>query len=401
MKETRIESFAPPCVNDTSFGKLILRTSGYISGKCYNPSHRESISEAYKSFSCQIMPVYNCIVLANFMRVFEKPHTAPEEFFLSKMSYGVSLIFHSDSYSSSDHRVVLAEFEPSDCDNRESLAAALGEVSHDVDLAGVSVHACLSSLPVRENTDLCVEHPVLSISIPNNVEEVHDEYFPKFSALFHVTFRVESPSLKRIGVSAFLQCGMREVYIPDSVEYLSNRCFFECRSLSRVAFGESSTLRQTGIEAFFKCGLTEIHIPDSVEELCDMCFLGCEALERVTFGDLSRLKRIGNGAFGVCGLRKIRIPNSVEELCSACFCECSSLSHVTFGECPLLKRIERLAFFDCDLTELFIPGSVEELGEHCFSNCMRLSRFRFGHSMPFRDMSDQEFDRLFKCLVIF
>ena len=29
----------------------------------------------------------------------------------------------------------------------------------------------------------------------------------------------------------------------------------------------------------------EIHIPDSVEELCESCFSECKSLSRVTFGE--------------------------------------------------------------------------------------------------------------------
>ena len=44
-------------------------------------------------------------------------------------------------------------------------------------------------------------------------------------------------------------------------------------------------------EAFRGAGVGEIHIPDSVEELGDKCFFQCCSLFRVTFGE--SLKRIG------------------------------------------------------------------------------------------------------------
>ena len=42
----------------------------------------------------------------------------------------------------------------------------------------------------------------------------------------------------------------RFVSIPDSVEELCHECFCECKSLSRVTFGESSSLKLIWNEAF-------------------------------------------------------------------------------------------------------------------------------------------------------
>ena len=62
------------------------------------------------------------------------------------------------------------------------------------------------------------------------------------------------------------------VSIPDSVEEISESCFSECESLSRVTFGESSSLKLIGNQAFYRSGLREIHITDGVAELCDDFF---------------------------------------------------------------------------------------------------------------------------------
>ena len=69
------------------------------------------------------------------------------------------------------------------------------------------------------------------------------------------------------------------------------------------------------------------------------CYDDCKSLSRVTFGEYSSLKMIGHGAFYGSGLEEIDIPDSVEELGDGCFCNCRSLSRVTFGESPSLKLI--------------------------------------------------------------
>ena len=149
--------------------------------------------------------------------------------------------------------------------------------------------------------------------------------------------------------------------ITDSVEELCESCFSECKSLSRVTFGESSSLKLIGKRAFYRSGLVEIHIPDGVEELCESCFCDCKSLSRVTFGELSSLKLIGTWAFRWSGLVEIHIPDSVEELCNCCFSECKSLSRVTFGESSSLKLIGNEPFYRSGVVEIHIPERMKKL----------------------------------------
>lgn len=107
---------------------------------------------------------------------------------------------------------------------------------------------------------------------------------------------------------------LKECAIPDCVEELCDKCFYRCRSLLRVTFGESSWLERIGSEAFSKSGLTDIFIPSRVKELGAKCFWNCPALSRVTFGKSSSLERIGPDIF--LRLPEIVIPQTIEELLS-------------------------------------------------------------------------------------
>ena len=60
---------------------------------------------------------------------------------------------------------------------------------------------------------------------------------------------------------------MREIRIPDSVEELCEKCFYECGNLSRVTFGKSSSLNLIGKDAFSGSGVVEIHVPDGIRPL--------------------------------------------------------------------------------------------------------------------------------------
>lgn len=70
--------------------------------------------------------------------------------------------------------------------------------------------------------------------------------------------------LKRIGVEVFHGCNLSEIDLPDAVDEIGDKCFCECRRLSRVRFGELSSLKSIGIEVFPASHLEEIVIPESL-----------------------------------------------------------------------------------------------------------------------------------------
>ena len=87
------------------------------------------------------------------------------------------------------------------------------------------------------------------------------------------------------------------VYVPDSVGFLSSRCFYGCTRLRWFAFGAASRLRGIGAAAFYGCDIREIAVPNGVVELGERCFLRCSKLASVWFGGMSCLRRIGERAF--------------------------------------------------------------------------------------------------------
>ena len=229
--------------------------------------------------------------------------------------------------------------------------------------------------------------PLLWIRIPDKVEEICDRCFSWCMSLSNVTLG-ESSSLKRIGSQAFMSCSLTRIEIPDSVEEICYMSFHMCRKLSCVRFGAFSLLKHVGAEAFssyedIACSFQEITIPKGVVELGDRCFGECKRLSRITFCEPSSLKRIGEEVFSGyddtgCSLSEIVIPDSVEEIGPHCFYNCSKLSHVVFGKSSSLKRICYRAFAFRPLTEIDIPDSVEEICDQCFCNCRKLSRVVFG-----------------------
>ena len=219
------------------------------------------------------------------------------------------------------------------------------------------------------------------VYIPDTVEEISDFSWLSACRFRRVVFG-KSPSLKRIGKSAFDSTHIKLVVIPDSVEEIGEACFFECHHIQRIIFGESSSLKYIGPMAFSFSNLREIKIPDSVEEIGEGCFRRTD-LQRVTFGRSPSLKKIGARAFAECCLIEIRIPDSIEELPDRCFCDCNALSRVTFGESPSVKRIGRLCFCRCNLKDISLPATVVSVGGGVFCECFMNESVTFEPGCPF------------------
>ena len=239
------------------------------------------------------------------------------------------------------------------------------------------------------------------VHVPDNVEDVGDGCFRGCWRLSSVGFG-ENSSVTRMGVEAFVCCGLTEIRIPKTVQEICKRCFCACRSLRVVVFSECASLKRIGEEAFSGCPLTEIYIPDSVEELADSCLHECTQLSRINFGPRSSLKVLGRSAFdGVylgqaCALTEIRIPDAVEIIGEDCFYSCIELCHVIFGEHSSLKRIGPGAFtgdseVGCPLRRIQIPDSVEVLGGGCFEGCKDLQYVEFGKASSLKKIGPSAF----------
>ena len=228
------------------------------------------------------------------------------------------------------------------------------------------------------------------------------------------------------------------VEIPASVTSIDDYAFYECISLTNVAFGEHSQLTYIGSGAFYRCNsLTSITIPDSVTlinggafVLCDCLaevynysslniikgsrdygYVGFYALDIYTTNDPSKLKNNGgliihsNGTLVKCigTATEITIPDSVTSIGDYAFYRNSSLTSLTFGENSQLTSIGDYAFYECtsltnvafgehsqltyigseafyrcnSLTSITIPDSVIWINSSAFNRCEGLTSVIF------------------------
>lgn len=253
---------------------------------------------------------------------------------------------------------------------------------------------------------------LLDILIPPCVTTIRSQAFQGLTSLRSIQFHNDC-AIEEIGGSAFSGCtGLKNINIPQSVEYVDDVAFYNCSGatgftgmenvvgIGRYAFsycsgmvGElklSNNLESIGVGAFRNCMKLYGHliISDLVEEVPESAFVGCKGFSGLTLGN--SIISIGDDAFSGCsGMSgNLVIPNSVESIGSEAFSQCQ-FSSVLLG--TSLKTIKSGALRNDDaITSLVIPNSVETIGHGAFRGCSNLSAVTIGSSVS--DIGDSAFE---------
>ncbi len=126
-----------------------------------------------------------------------------------------------------------------------------------------------------------------------------------------------------------------------------------------------------GISAFNNCAIQHITIPDSVVEIGSTAFYYCPFLTVVVLPD--SVGSIGSNAFGYCsGLTNISLPEYLPTLESGVFRGCTALYDITIP--AGVTHIGSYAFASCiNLMSITLPAGMTNIGDFAFGNCAGLS----------------------------
>ena len=208
-----------------------------------------------------------------------------------------------------------------------------------------------------------------SITIPDSVSSIGLCAFCYCLGLTSITI---PDSVTSIGAGAFGGCSsLTSITIPDSVTSIGGNAFEDCKSLTSITIPDSVT--SIGYYAFARCSsLTSVTIPDSVTSIGGYAFYECSYLSSITIPN--SVTSIGESAFEHCsGLTSIKIPDSVTSIGRYAFYKCSGLTSITIPDS--VTSIGEGAFCDCSgLTSITIPKSVESIGKIAFKDCTKLSK---------------------------
>ena len=108
-----------------------------------------------------------------------------------------------------------------------------------------------------------------SITLPDSVKEVGMGCFNGCEKLSAVSL---SDNLTRLPDSCFRSCTSLTTFeIDNNITEIGDFCFSGCTSLSTVSFGES--LKSVGDCSFYMCGIKSLYIPETVKQL-GICSIG-------------------------------------------------------------------------------------------------------------------------------
>ena len=118
--------------------------------------------------------------------------------------------------------------------------------------------------------------------------------------------------ITHIGEFSCNECTYSEISLPDSVKYIDDNAFENCRDLVKIHL--SKNIKSIGSYAFDQCiNLKEIELPDSVRSIGDGAFEQCHSLKSIVIPP--KVEYMDRFSFGLCyGLESITIPASVTKI---------------------------------------------------------------------------------------
>lgn len=257
-----------------------------------------------------------------------------------------------------------------------------------------------------------------SVDIPDSVEIIRVNAFEGCTALESIRFGENvtgigwnafqdckslkklklPPRLEEIDMFLFENSGLQELYIPASVDFISNDAFAFCGTLRKVTvdpankryYNQNDCIydRRDGTLIFGR-GKDKRNSIGNAAVIEDHAFSGSPYLTDITFQD--GLKKIGMAAFAGCkNLRRVVFPDSLEKIGYRAFDGCSALEEIVvpagvevveacaFRYCGLkravvkrgVKKLEASVFaHNGELREVYIPSTVTDFGVSLFEVC--------------------------------
>ena len=252
-------------------------------------------------------------------------------------------------------------------DTVTSLGSSIFEYCHN--LQRFKLPANISEIPFETFKDCS---SLSTVTLPPGIEIICGDAFSACTSLSRV---VLSSGLKIIESRAFYDCTvLSEINIPGGVLEIRKSAFNNCGSISSINF--PATLAHVGDYAFKDCsGLENIintNSFDSINYLGEYAFGNCRKL--TSFRLPERTTVIREGTFENCmSLLSMNLPSALVSIEKKAFTGCSQLA--VSGALPAnFKSIGASAFSGCTkLTNMILPESITSLGSSVFSACESLT----------------------------
>lgn len=196
------------------------------------------------------------------------------------------------------------------------------------------------------------------------------------------------------GEYAFQGCtNLKSITIPNNVIEIHSSAFNGCTNLSTVTINSNKYLSKTfsstsSLKDIFGNQVTNYIIGDDVTDIGNYAFYGCSSLTSITIGKI--VEHFGSHVFSGCSeLTSVTI-HSFPQMTSSYYSshETESLKYIFGNQVQNyiigddVTYIRRYAFYDCSgITSITIPNNVKNIGECAFKNCSNLKSINIGSSV--------------------
>ena len=185
-------------------------------------------------------------------------------------------------------------------------------------------------------------------------------------------------SVKRIGLCAFRECSLNELFIPKNVTEIEFPIQVD-NELTSISVSEENPVYDSREDCnavietrtdTLCVGCVNTIIPESITTIGPFAFWLCDCLVSISLPP--RLRAIEDSAFEHSGLSSIHIPECVETIGECAFAQCYYLREIILPES--VKSIGENAFENCfNMEKVIIPNSVEVIRPGVFRDCSGLT----------------------------
>lgn len=224
------------------------------------------------------------------------------------------------------------------------------------------------------------------ITFADSVKKIEDSAFYNCSSL--QILDLSKTNVQSIGISAFENCNLHIVYLPQTLENLSTNSFvnnprlYEIYNLSQLnirnhlsKITENAKAVHTSLSEpllveyvdgwYFFYGEDETELFDCEEFVLDGNY-------NIKLPEIEQSYTLTKGIFDDAYVWTVQIPACVTKIGNDAFSHCSGLTEVKFSEG--LKSIGDMAFNYCmSLENVNLPEGLESVGDWAFWNCASLN----------------------------
>ena len=211
-----------------------------------------------------------------------------------------------------------------------------------------------------------------TVRLPNSLGVIRERAFHGASGVRCIQF---GSGIRGFDQYAFAESSLREITIPENLQYMEASVFEKCRSLKKAILQKG--VEETYPSMFSGCeNLTDVQNIENVTRIADTTFYKCSKLTQLAFNP--DMQSIGADAFNSSGIQELDLhftDIASEEIAigSEAFRGCKNLRTVRLR--GGITNLGMLTFADClNLESVDLTGTdLTVLDHNVFGNCQSLS----------------------------